>query len=323
MNLSLKNTFRTTAKDDWVQLAPFGRWPHTAFRESGEPMKVIQVVDSGTMQALIANSSTKGMQLVDYDHLSDDQTQSTEAAGWIDGLTLRHDGLYGHIRWTDTGRAAIENGRYRFISPVWNYAVGDEAGDGSVEVYPTQLIEAGLTNKPNIAVRPLFNSRKETPLMMKKIAQRLGLPEDATEEQILAALPEMKNGDYEKMKNRAETAESELQKLRNAQVEDDLASYADVIGPKPEPREFFREALLQNRARALGILDQMVAKQKEGQPLSNRQAPRNPDSTPGQRASASADIEREVKAYQLANRCSYSDAWNQVRAAKPELFTQA
>jgi hypothetical protein len=64
-------------------------------------------------------------------------------------------GLMGLFRFTDKGAEAAKFRRYRFVSPVWNT-------DG--EDRPTKLLRVGLTNRPQIPVKPLINSvRKHNP----------------------------------------------------------------------------------------------------------------------------------------------------------------
>ncbi|NTW37433.1 MAG: hypothetical protein HGB17_15200, partial [Syntrophobacteraceae bacterium] len=73
-----------------------------------------------------------------------------------------------HIRWTDKGEESVRGGRYRFISPVFRQ---DECVDlGESKVKPQHLINAALTNDPNISgMTPLSNSKAPAPVLENRI----------------------------------------------------------------------------------------------------------------------------------------------------------
>ena len=141
--------------DGWIQISPLGNFPHG----SG----VVQVVDAEAVQAL-ANSYA-GDLLLDFDHESSDPTKRTTAAGWIDAVEARADGLWGHVRWSAAGETALANGEYRFVSPVWDVEelAGVTEPGKRKRVRPVQLLEAGLTNKPNLkTLKPISNRERAT-----------------------------------------------------------------------------------------------------------------------------------------------------------------
>ena len=119
------------------------------------------------LDALAANSNFTGL-LVDFDHFSDDLGKSSEAAGWITAWQNRQDGPPGawwQIRWSDTGEAAVRNGRFRFLSGVfppegWEFIDRPLKNAKTIEmkIRPLVLSGAGLTNKPNLkGMVPLSN----------------------------------------------------------------------------------------------------------------------------------------------------------------------
>lgn len=77
----------------------------------------------------------------------------TRAHGWVQELDARNDGLYGRIKWSETGRELIANAHYRFLSPRWAMRRLD---DGAYE--PLRLISIGLTNMPNIPGEAIANA---------------------------------------------------------------------------------------------------------------------------------------------------------------------
>jgi phage I-like protein len=85
-----------------------------------------------------------------------------KAYGWILELDARDDGLYGRAKWSEAGVDLLRNAHFKFLSPFWEAReIGFENGR---RVYkPVALISAGLTNQPNIPVRPLANENREEP----------------------------------------------------------------------------------------------------------------------------------------------------------------
>ena len=57
--------------------------------------------------------------VVDYEHNSlNPFVERSPAAGWVEGIELREDGVYALVRWTENARSLIEGREYRYISPV-------------------------------------------------------------------------------------------------------------------------------------------------------------------------------------------------------------
>lgn len=77
----------------------------------------------------------------------------TRAHGWVQELDAREDGLYGRIKWADTGRELLANAHYKFLSPRWAMR---RLEDGAYE--PVRLISVGLTNMPNIPGDAIANA---------------------------------------------------------------------------------------------------------------------------------------------------------------------
>jgi hypothetical protein len=82
--------------------------------------------------------------VVDYGHGSD-QSKGLKAAGWVDSLTVKPDGLYARVRWTKQAKAEIDAGEWGFRSPEFD---GVEDSDGFI--HPTALVKIGLVNDPAI-----------------------------------------------------------------------------------------------------------------------------------------------------------------------------
>ena len=142
-----KNAFELAA-DGWVQLTPCGEYPH---RGAG----VTQVIDRKACDAMVADFDGRKADenfpgvLVDFDHFSLDTDKPSEAAGWVTDLEARDDGLWARVRWSDSGLAAVQGGRFRLVSPV--FPAPDACEDlGGGRIRPLALVSVALTNEPNM-----------------------------------------------------------------------------------------------------------------------------------------------------------------------------
>ena len=145
---------------------------------------------------------------VDENHATDLASPKGGAAparGWIEDMEARTDGsIWGRIDWTETGRALLSDRAYRGISPVIEH---DRQGR------ILAIRRASLTNTPNLrGLRPVLN--QETSMDLSRLAKKLGLAEDASEEDILAAVGKLQE---KSDKPKSETAlQSEITALGTA-----------------------------------------------------------------------------------------------------------
>lgn len=318
--LVMANRF-TVAGDGWIQLSPVGEFAHG----SG----VVQVVDAGALRGLVEGFAEDV--LLDFDHESSDPNKRTTAAGWIVEVESREDGLWGRVRWSAVGQQALENGEYRYVSPVWE--VMSLGGD---RVRPVRLLEAGLTNKPNLKGMRAIANRGETfgagapetkkKEMMKLINRALDLTPEASEEAAVAKVEALKSDAAKatELKNRVEALTQERDALLGAQVEADLEKYKNRLSAESLPK--WKDALLANRAETLVLLEGIpspIAYAKTKQPLTNRKPEGSPQGWPhGGGGDTRTLRNRAVQEFQAANKCDFEAAWNAVRAAKPELFKE-
>jgi phage I-like protein len=264
-----KTTFQP-APDGWFHIAPLGTFPH--------PTGALQVIDAEACGAMARTFAEEARQpnfpglLVDFDHASHDPAQPTTAAGWINSLEPRADGLYAQIRWSDLGHQALTGGRYRLASPVWNRADCEEwsapAGEGGDKLHlrPRRLDRLALTNDPNLpGLAPLSNRKEEgrrkkdevpnsdpstfipqnSTLSMNlrtEILNALRLPAAAGDGEITEAL-RAHVAELESLRNRCA-------RLAEAQADADLERFADVI----TNRDVVRAQLLANRDATLAVL---------------------------------------------------------------------
>lgn len=137
--------------DGWYQIEPKGTHPN---REAG----VDQVIDDTACSAIVnrfnadadAGKLPQGRELlIDHEHFKEQHDQETIAYGWLQRLQNRADGIYGKIRWTAVGQAAVDGGNYRFFSSEYDPKDLVALGGSPPHIRPMRLDGLTLTNMPN------------------------------------------------------------------------------------------------------------------------------------------------------------------------------
>lgn len=154
-------------------------------------------IDQAVASKVIARfDARRNPTVIDYEHQTlhkEANGQPAPAAAWIKGLVWREGkGLFATVELTARARAAINDGEYQFISPVFSY--DRQTGD----VLDIQM--AAVTNTPAIdGMEPLalraaatfgINLNEETPMnkLLLAICAALTLADTTTEDQAIAAL---------------------------------------------------------------------------------------------------------------------------------------
>lgn len=235
-----------------VQLCPIGNWP------KGE---IMQHCDRAALEAVVAGWKAVGAKeiLMDFEHQSETGKidSNTEAAAWVSNLTVTDEGLLGDLKFTDKGADAVSNRRLRFLSPVFRL------DDGS---RPIELHSVALTNTPNIPVRCVLNKapvetpKKEHP-KMDKIKEALGLAPEATDEEVLAKVVELRdaNAALNKEKEEAEAAR------KDAEAEAFAEEHKDVCN-----KEALKAAYLANKDTTVAMVNGLVKPAKPEQVILNK-----------------------------------------------------
>jgi hypothetical protein len=150
MKLIVNRAFEFSLDAETINVCPYGDFP---VRENGK--QLLQRVDKDSAQYLVKDFDKRRAQnknfpgvIVDFDHASEDVGKSSEAAGWINELFTDENGLNARVRWTDVGKTAISNGRFRLVSPSWDVHEVKEGGE--TVAIPVRLHAVALTNAPNI-----------------------------------------------------------------------------------------------------------------------------------------------------------------------------
>lgn len=177
---------------EWVELLPAGE---IVAGRDGRTWR------NSNPQGVVEQYIARNVDLViDWEHASEHRApngQDAPAAGWVKELAVRDGAVWGRVEWTERAGAQLQRKEYRYISPVFLYT-----SDGN-QIF--RLSSAGLTNQPNLALKALNQQthQEEFPVW-KELLKRLGLPEDATEEQAITALNQVQD-DLKTAKNREAT----------------------------------------------------------------------------------------------------------------------
>lgn len=282
-----------------VKQGPDGRWS----------LPIIQVIDADALASCAA--TYKPDALIDYEHRSGQPGGDSSAGGWTGpDAVVRVDGLYCRPRWSTKGLADVVGGIFRFLSPVFPWPDLEHIADNRYR--PRAFDGAALTNVPNLrnikavsntnlspragnaGTAPELAGQKNTPStavntasegkernMREQLIQALGLPPEATDEDVVAAVAGMKT----------KLDEMDKQTLA-AQVENDLKTY----GPRVQNREALRAALLKDRPGTLAVL-QMTKEAAPAAKALNTTGAKTPSvsSTPGADRARGAKIANRAK----------------------------
>lgn len=184
--------FDEESSSSWIMAMPLGTYDHPVYGEiEFTPKKIAQFAEN-------VNNGVRGTELdIDYDH----KATGGEAAGWVKKAEARPDGLWLFVEWTKKAYESIKSKAYRYFSPefddTWTHPK-------TKTEYKNVLFGGGITNRPFLKdILPLNLSEafaladgnntgkgasSMDPEQLKAVAKLLGLPDDATGDQILGAL---------------------------------------------------------------------------------------------------------------------------------------
>ncbi len=128
--------------------------------------------------------------VIDYEHQTLHDVQAP-AAGWVKDLYMGTDAIMAKVEWTPRAMEYLENKEYKYLSPVTLVRKSDQKAIG--------IHSIALTNTPAIdGMFAIVNSLNAESIVdvieggnsmeLKELAKLLGLPEEATEEEIKKAV---------------------------------------------------------------------------------------------------------------------------------------
>lgn len=359
MNPPILNRDFQHPTDGWYNIEPKGEFPNS---QGG----VVQIIDDAALQSIAnrfsaeaANANFAGL-LIDHEHFRHQTDQESRAYGWLMKVQNRADGLYGQIRWTATGKAAVDGGDYRFFSTEYfpaDLTILNREGSPR-RVRPMRLGGLTLTNDPNNKGAKPITNRAEAPAQadpqqqqqseptMKSVAQLLGLAHEASEPAILGAVQAILNrvttaeADLIKVKSRATELETQVQKHQTERVNDVM----DRLDAEPvknrvtdAQRASFRKCLEAEFEAGRDVVEGFIATLGPAASAAPATAPRTPITnrtqarTPGTPAteepkddkSKAALFNRKVSEYKALHRVSHVEADRAVCELHPELLPSA
>lgn len=194
--------FRLPAADGDIvelQVTPAGEFRPADGREMTVPAwRIDQAIATRVIERFQARKTPL---VIDYEHQTlhkEKNGQPAPAAAWFRGLVWREgQGLYAQVKLTATARDKIAGDEYLYFSPVFTYDV--PSGD------VRELRMGAFTNTPGIdGMEPLtlvaaatfgLTTTSENPVneeQLKKLLQALGLPAEATADQVVDAVTALK-----------------------------------------------------------------------------------------------------------------------------------
>ena len=244
--------------DGWYHIERWGEHPQVSL----EGKQYVQVIDDDAVLAIVEAGVPEEGILVDVEHVSVTGVRDTRAYGWVKELAAlpTEEGLQlcARIEWTPLGRPLVRDRIYKHFSTVYSVELCAALGGGRIR--PLQLVGLALTNQPNNpGQRPITNSQaapinntnqQDNMEELKKIAAKLGLPEDATLDQVLATLDDL-------MKAEQEAAEAEAETLLNSEELKDL---------NEEERKDLKDELLANRDLGMKMIKLLINRKGGGAP---------------------------------------------------------
>ena len=339
MRTNILNREFQIPKDDWYHIEVSGEHEN---RAAG----VVQVIDEVAINNIVKNfdPGATGM-LIDTDHHSHDMDKSTVSYGWLEGVQNRDGQLYGKIRWTNTGKPAVEGGDFRLFSS--EYAPADLETLSSNRVRPVRLSGLTLTNRPNnkggvpisnrdtqtssgngekAAAELTKNQNKNNKKMtLTSIAAALGLAESATEEEVLARIEE-RNKAFQELEAENAAMSEEKEEVMNREADALIKEHSAKIGSDETARAFWKQGLMTNREStekaliALPAPGSAAGTPKATTPIHNRANAQTPEAVKGKadgNESAQADAIATIK---NRDKCSNTEAYAQAKRERPELF---
>ena len=163
---------------DWVHLLPATK--------AGQPVATADTrgpyVMGNAAEIIAASFANADALEVDVNHASfvaAPQGGRSDAMGWVKEMQARDDGVWGRVEWTPEGKKLVGEKAYRRISPVIIHDLKKNI---------LRIANISLVNRPNLPGLAALNQETHMNLQAK-IAEKLGLAADATEEAILAVIP--------------------------------------------------------------------------------------------------------------------------------------
>lgn len=255
----------TTPGDGWYIIEAAG-----AHARRVKDTELVQQLTPDALAAVAAAGVPAEGLPIDRDHLSLDAENSSEAMGWVRELAMCGSDLAARIEWTSLGLPLITGRVYKHFSTVYPPPTAEQLASGTY--VPRKLIGLALTNQPNnkTGQPPITNRELPTPttttettptMFSPEILAALGLPEGATEAEVLAKVQELKQN--------AEIANTAVKAAEAAEAEAviNAAEKENGVELSPEEKTEAKEQIITNRAHGLKYVGLLC---RDKRPVTNR-----------------------------------------------------
>jgi phage I-like protein len=162
----------------WLQAMPLGDYQHPVHGEIKFTAEVLTEYANGVNERIRTADID-----IDYDH----KKYGGDASGWVKQAEVREDGLWLLVEWTKTAAQKIRDKAYKYFSPEF---VDRWTHPKTGKTYKNVLLGGAITNRPflrDIATLNLTESQMEE-FMLEELRKELGLPDDADEAAVIAAV---------------------------------------------------------------------------------------------------------------------------------------
>jgi phage I-like protein len=198
---------------EWVKLIPAGQFQGFDQRAwvNDQPDQVLAVSLDGRKMPLDWEHSTQ---------LKAPQGEQAPAAAWFDQLEARNGEIWGHLEWTDAGRASVASRQYKYLSPVFDHTLDTNQ--------VVRFVSAGLTNRPNLLLTALNAQQfadNPTPTKTPETAMELS----AFLKLLAAAWQQPDTLTTDQALNHAKQLNTDLATARNAQQNQQQPSLAQYV----------------------------------------------------------------------------------------------
>jgi Mu-like prophage I protein len=147
---------------EWIQV-----FPYPTYIGELDGQRFEWVTDEISQQSCVDFFNLRGNDLViDYEHLSDKDTEAPAAGRILELLAGGPAGLLARAEWTDRARRQIESGEYYYDSPSFYWSRDDNRIYG--------LRHVALTNNPGSWSRPYLTDHSNADYGIGRVSQGVG-----------------------------------------------------------------------------------------------------------------------------------------------------
>lgn len=228
-----------------------------------------RIVEVDDLEKLAARSNAaikrqKGGQPVDADHeLYGWWSSGGPVKAWAEEFEARKDGLYARVDWLKAGADLVSSRQYRYTSSVIDgpgkWQLDEDGWPETLTITAEAIVGFGITNVPALETHSMFNTAKAQDLKtietLRVMACKLGIPDDATPDQIKAAFHRFTSAAPADAGEQAEATAEDQGEAAEAPPPETQSTAGDdtpATDSAPAPAEVIDEAEVKLR-RALGL----------------------------------------------------------------------